>query len=899
MRKLLWAAVILIFVFMVFAKQIAFFSGELLWFLETGYISAWLKIIQAKFIMALFFGFSSFILVGLNLCLALKFRPKTTYNFSNKILEFHLPTNIEGFLKRIFFWGLAAFSILIAAEALSRWELFLYFLNSSGFGLTDPLFNKDISFYVFKLPFLKYFYSWLTFVFYLSLLLCAGIYFMYKGVQYVFKELYFTPKVRAHLFVLISIILAIKAFGYYLASYGLLFSSRGIVFGATFTDVHAQLPVFKILAFLSLLLSLLALANIFIKNWRWLAGGIMALVLISFLGSGIYAGLIQKFIVMPNELEKEKPYINFNVEYTRRAFNLDKIEERDFIASDDLSVADIKNNDATIRNIRLWDYAPLLKTYGQLQEIRTYYEFVDVDNDRYTVNGSYIQTMLSPRELAYSQLPSRIWINEHLTYTHGYGACMGPVNKVTKEGLPEFFIKDIPPVFFTGIKISRPEIYYGEMPNEYCLVNTKSREFDYPAGEKNVYCSYGGKGGVKINSLFKKLLFAIKFSEFKIFFSTDTTKDSRIMYYRRVNDRIRKITPLVYYEKEPYMAISSDGRLYWLCDGFTRSSYYPYSQPHGEAGNYIRNSVKAVVDAYSGDMSFYIADIEDPIIQAQSRIFPGLFKPLSEMPLDLRKHIRYPATYLSIQADMYAIYHMVDEQVFYNKEDLWKIPRRVIGGEEREMEPYYTILRFPNAKDEEFILMTPFTPAMKNNMIAWMAARCDEPYYGKLLVYKFPKEKLIYGPAQVEARIDQDTEISKQLTLWSQAGSTVIRGSLLVIPIEDSLIYVEPLYLAAEKAQMPELKRIIVAYKDKIAMEPTLEDSLGKIFSMDMSPAPVETKEIKSGERKPVLQELIDKAVNYLGLARTALKEGKWSKFGESLDKLEETLNKLKEIATE
>lgn len=899
MRKLFWVTLVLIFIVIVFAKKIVDFSADWLWFAKTGYILVLLNILKAKISLGILFSFFFFILVGLNLFLSFKFRPKTTYNFANKILDFHLPAKAESFFKKIALFGLLFLSVIVGLEAASRWELFSYFLNSSSFGTADPIFHKDIGFYVFKLPFLKYFYSWLNFVLYLSLLISAGIYFISKAIQYVFKELYFTPKAKAHLFILIALILALKGFGYYLSCYSLLFSSRGIVFGATFTDVHVQLPVYKILVLLSAVMSLLALVNIFIKNWRYLAGGILVLVLISFLGSGIYAGLIQKFVVTPNEIEKEKPYIKFNIQYTRQAYNLNKIEERDFLVREDLKASDIKENDATIKNIRLWDHRPLLKTYEQLQEIRTYYEFFDVDNDRYIIDGSYVQTMLSPRELAYSQLPSRIWINEHLTYTHGYGVCLGPVNKVTQEGLPEFFIKDIPPVSLKGIKIKRPEIYYGEVSNQYCLVNTKSMEFDYPAGEKNVYSSYAGGGGVRLNSLLKKLLFAVKFSEFKIFFSSDITSESRIMYYRRIDEMIKKVTPLVYYEKDPYMVISNDGKLYWICDGYTASSHYPYSQPAGGGiGNYVRNSVKAVVDAYNGTMAFYIADPEDPIIKAQSGIFPGVFHPLSQMPEDIREHIRYPASYFSIQADMYALYHMTDEQVYYNKEDLWKIPAKTINGDERDMEPYYSILRFPNAKKEEFILMIPFTPARKNNMIAWLAARCDNPHYGSLLVYKFPKEKLIYGPSQIEARIDQDTEISKQLTLWNQTGSSVIRGSLLVIPIKDSLIYVQPLYLAAEKGQLPELKRVIVSYKDRIAMEQTLEESLSKIFLTGQVSITPE-KEVQFSAPEDKLQELITKAVNYFNNAKSALKDGRWTEFGQNLEKLEEVLNKLNKLKEE
>jgi len=520
---------------------------------------------------------------------------------------------------------------------------------------------------------------------------------------------------------------------------------------------------------LSFLCGLAMLGFAFRLNWRFPAFAVLLFLAFLFLGRGIYPSMVQKFKVVPNEIVLEKPYIEKNIQFTRLAYRLNDIEDREFPIEESLTRQDLRRNDLTVKNIRLWNHAPLLKTYSQLQEIRTYYKFMDVDNDRYRINGEFRQVMLSPRELSYAALPSRSWINEHIIYTHGYGAVLGPVNRVSQEGLPEFFIKDIPPVSSANIKITRPEIYYGETSNEYVFVRTKRPEFDYPVGEKNVYSRYEGKGGVPLSFL-KKLIFAARFGSVTMLLSDDITAESRIMYYRKIRDRVARIVPFARLDVDPYLVISPEGRLLWFLDGYTVTDRFPYSEQTPGLGNYIRNSLKAVVDAYDGTVQLYVSDAGDPIMQTYAKIFPGVFKKLEEMPADLQSHVRYPPGMLSIQARMYRAYHMQDAQVFYNKEDLWAIPSSHGQGGEREMEPYYTIMKLPEDKKEEFILLLPFTPSRKDNMSAWMAARCDAPNYGKVIVYLFPKQKLIYGPRQIEARIDQETEISKELSLWSQEG---------------------------------------------------------------------------------------------------------------------------------
>jgi uncharacterized protein len=639
---------------------------------------------------------------------------------------------------------------------------------------------------------------------------------------------------------------------------------------------------------------------------RLLATGLVVLGAAWVLGLAAVPGLIEKFRVQPNQLAAERPFITHNIRLTRQAYGLDRIETREFPAHEDLDARALERNEATIKNIRLWDHRPLLRTFAQLQEIRTYYKFLDVDNDRYTVNGEYRQLMLSPRELSYQHL-GRNWINEHLTYTHGYGVVVGPVNRITREGLPEFFVQDVPPRSMEGFPdITRPEIYYGEMSNQYVLVRTREQELDYPAGDQNVYTTYQGTGGIVLSPWLRTLAFAARFGEFRLVFTDALTAESRIMIYRTIGERVRQIAPFFHYDRDPYLVVSDDGRLVWMLDGYTTTDRYPYSEPVPGVGNYMRNSVKATVDAYHGSIAFYVADATDPIVAAYAAAFPGLMKPLEAMPADLYRHIRYPEDFFAIQARKFAVYHMTDPQVFYNREDLWAIPRRTVDGRDREMEPYYTIMRLPGEQQEEFILLTLFNPTRRDNMIAWLAARADPPNYGRLLVYNFPKQKLVYGPRQIDARIDQDPVISQQLSLWDQRGSSVIRGSLLAIPIDESLIYVQPLYLAAaEQGALPELRRVIVAFGNQIAMEPTLEQSLARIFGgrapsdrpreTVASPPTVAPARPAGGEPSPELRALGQRAWEIWGRAQDALRRGDWSAYGAEQNRLEEALRSLAE----
>jgi len=870
-----------------------------LWFQEVGYAQVFLTILKLRGWLFIGVGVGTLFFLYLNLAFAARTaRPDVLWELEDQ-LGLPGPAVLEPLIRRLLLPVLGLIAFFSGVSASTNWETVLQYFNATPFGTADPLFGRDLSFYVFILPFWRLLYGWATLLLIATIALSLLLYVLQRSLVLTARGPRLAAGARAHLLLLGAAFLVLKAGGFWLDRFELLYSPRGVVFGASYTDVYASLPALQILAALALLCGGACLFQVWRPGWRLLATALVALGVVWVGGLGIYPALLQRFSVTPNELVAEGPFIIHNIRMTRQAYGLDRVEEKDFPAEENLTSAALDRNNLTIKNIRLWDHRPLLTTFGQLQEIRTYYKFVDVDNDRYLIDGEYRQIMLSPRELSYRHLPSRIWINEHLTYTHGFGVIVGPVNRISTEGLPEFFVKDIPPVSSSFPKITRPEIYYGERSNDYVFVRSRSQELDYPAGDQNVYTRYAGRGGIPLGSFLTKLAFALRFGEKNIVLSDDLTGESRIMIYREVAQRIRQIAPFLRFDRDPYMVIGDDGRLVWMIDGYTVTNRYPYSQPVRDLGNYIRNSVKATVDAYHGTVTFYLSDPADPVIRTYARAFPGLFKPLGEMPADLQRHIRYPEDLFSIQAQLYATYHMEDPQVFYNKEDLWAIPRRTMEGRDREMEPYYTIMRLPLEKKEEFILLTLFNPSRRDNMIAWMAARSDPPNYGRLIVYNFPKAKLVYGPRQIDARIDQDPAISQQLSLWNQRGSVTIRGSLLAIPIDQSLIYVQPLYLAAsEQGALPELRRVFVAYGNQIAMEPTLEQSLQRIFGGRARVQDAATRPATAPGTVPAdagLRGLAQRAWEAWSRAQEALRRSDWAAYGEEQRRLEQALKELRE----
>lgn len=895
------AAFLLVLAFIVLGLvgQIVPLYTDWLWFGEVGYSAVFLKILSLRGSLFTAVAVSVLIFLYANLTLAARTaRPDVLWELEDQL---GLPGRviIEPLIRRFLPVVLLLIAFGSGLRASGRWEVVLAYLNAVPFGTADPLFGRDLAFFVFHLPLVRMVLGWSTTLVVATLVLTLVIYVLQRSLVLTTRGPRLAAGARSHLLVLGALLLVLSGIGFWLDRFELVYSARGLVFGASYTDVHASLPVLGALAVLAILAALACLAQLGVAGFRLVAGGLLVLVVVWVGGLGVYPALLQRFSVTPNELNAERPFIIHNIRMTRQAYGLDRIEEREFPADDRLDARALERNALTIKNIRLWDYRPLLRTFAQLQEIRTYYKFQDVDNDRYLVNGEYRQLMLSPRELSYAHLQSRIWINEHLTFTHGYGIVVGPVNRVTAEGLPEFLVQDIPPRSAEGFpKTTRPEIYYGETSNEYVIVRTRSQELDYPAGDQNVYSQYAGEGGVVISSWLRKLAFAARFGEIKILLSNDLTPESRIMIYRTIGQRVRQIAPFFRYDRDPYMVVTDEGRQVWMLDGYTATDRFPYSEPVRGVGNYMRNSVKVTVDAYDGRVRFYLADPTDPIVRAYSGGFPGLLQPLSAMPEDLRRHIRYPEDFFAIQAQKYATYHMTEPQVFYNKEDLWAIPRRTIEGRDREMEPYFTIMRLPGEAKEEFILLTLFNPSRRDNMIAWLAARSDLPGYGRLIVYNFPKQKLVYGPRQIDARIDQDPVISQQLALWNQRGSTVIRGSLLAIPVDQSLIYVQPLYLAAsEQGALPELRRVIVAYGNQIAMEATLEQSLARIFGGPSTPTPaVGGPTLAPGAARPAPTAIgtgAQRALDIYNRAQDALRRGDWAQYGAEQKRLEEALRAL------
>ena len=834
-------------------------------------------------------------------------------------------------LMRLSLFGIAALLALAFGAGLAhRWLDILAFFERADFGTTDPIFGNDVGFYVFTLPVAELAQAFLA---RLVLFALIGV-----GLLHLLREtardlpapapqqgsdvLIFDPERqvrqaldprdpavskqgRRQVLLLASAFFLLKGAGYWLDRFDLLYSDVGVVFGPGYADINATLKALAVMAVLSLGMAVLAAVFAFREGWRTPLQTAGAYAICAVVLLGVWPGLVQKFYVTPNELAAEQPYLEHNIQATREAWALDRIDVKPFEVSTKLTLSDIGANPLTIQNVRLWDGRPLRETYSQLQEIRTYYQFVGLDVDRYVIDGKPRQTMLSPRELNYAAVPpqARSFINEHFQYTHGYGLTLSPVNVVTEEGLPELWIQDLPPTSVApGIEVTRPEIYYGELTDRWVLARTGLEEFDYPLGDKNQYTTYAGDGGVPIGSFLQKILFSIYYGTLDIYLSDYIEADSRILFRRSVKERVRELAPFLLFDSDPYLVIADDGSLQWLLDAYTYTDRYPYSErlAASRTMNYVRNSVKVVIDAYNGDVTFYVADESDPIVEVYQGIFPDTFEPLSAMPADLQAHLRYPVDYFDWQARMYRLYHMTDPTVFYNQEDLWELPREQYDGQEQFMSSYYLIMKLPGEETEEFILLVPFVPARKDNMISWLAARSDVEHYGKLVLYQFPKQKLIYGPRQIEARIDQDPTISEQLTLWSQAGSTVARGNLLVIPVEDSLMYVEPLYLQAESSQLPELKRVIVAYENRIAMERTLDEAISAVFRgayRGVEDAGEEVELDEAGEPLEVLpetwREAVKRASQVFDLAEAAQRQGDWAAYGEHLEDLRAALRDL------
>ncbi len=777
-------------------------------------------------------------------------------------------------------------ALVIGLGFAEGWDAFIRFLWAQPFGQTEPLYGRDIGFYLFQLPFLDRVQNTIAMLAFAATAMLFAAYRRAGLIGYRAGVGIVAPRaVLNHLLANAVLFLFAWASGYVLDRYGLLTSSSGAVFGAGYTAVHVTRFALWGAALLTVLFALAAYAVVATGRARLvfaLAGGFLGAMLLIRV---VLPVTVQRLVVEPNELALEQPYLKRDIDLTRTAFGLDRVDVRAYNPRAALTMADIEANQETVNNIRLWDWQPLKQTFRQLQQIRTYYTFEDVDIDRYPLHGDLRQVLLSGRELS-PDLPGKgiSWVNRRLQYTHGYGLVMTPAAAKTPDGRPVLVIKDIPPVTPPSLEVPQPAIYYGEVELGYRLVNTGVREFDYPKGDDNVYTSYDGHGGVLLDTSLKRLVYAWHELDINLLISDYLHPDSRIQIWRQIQDRIGKIVPFLVLDRDPYLVVDQ-GRLVWIQDAYTTGERFPYAEPTESGISYIRNSVKIVVDAFQGDVSFYAIDPNDPVLRVYAAAFPGVFQPFDAMPANLKAHLRYPEDLFAIQARKYAVYHMTVPHVFYNSEDLWQIPQEKYGGRQVVVEPYYVLIRMPGEPRLEFLLLTPLTPAHRDNMIAWLAARSDPPHYGQLVVFKLPKERLILGPTQIEATIDQDTTISQQLSLWDQRGSQVLRGNLLVIPIDDAFVYVEPVYLRAEDNDIPQLKRIIVSDGQRVAMEPTLAQSLQVVFGG----AP-ETAVVAGGPPPTAPPAGLDKAREALDAAQQALAQGDWAAFGEAMQRLRDTL---------
>jgi len=875
---------------------------DALWFDALGYGDVFWTGFWARIVVRLVAGLVILTFFFVNLRLAATSFGSIRRRISNIEIHEEIP---ERYLTLTALGAAAFLAFLFSAAVGASWLDVLAFLHRRPFDLVEPLFGRNVGFYVFALPFWHMVQN-LAFLLLMTALVVLGIVYVTSGgLEIVGNRLRFRPAALRHLAVNVALLMLVLAWGFRLDLYELVYSARGVVYGASYTDVHAQVLGYRVLIALALAAFGVTVFDAVRGRYGLTLTAVGALTLGAIVFKGLYPAAVQQFTVEPNEIDREAPYIARNIAYTRRAFDLNGTIERPFDVRPEAGVESLTEAEETLRNIRLWDWRPLLDSYSQLQKLRLYYTFEDVDVDRYDLGRGPRQVMLAAREMAPEELAPEIrtWQNLHLIYTHGYGLVMSPVNEVTPEGLPKFYISDIPPVLADSLRpviaVERPEIYYGERTATYVLASTEVREFDYPSGDQNIYTRYAGRGGLPIHDLWQRGLYAWYFGSLKFLLTDAIRPDSRILFRRQIRERVRHLAPFLMYDDDPYLVLL-DGRLKWVQDAYTVSDRYPYSEPVQTPGpgrriNYVRNSVKVVIDAYDGDVTFYVWDPADPVLATYRDVFPTLFRPVEEMPAGLRPHLRFPEGLFSIQAGVLRAYHMLDPKVFYNREDLWNIPNEIYEGQPQQMVPYYVLLRLPDDERLQFQLVLPFTPTRRDNMIALLAAKSDPDDYGRRVIYEFPKDRLIYGPMQVEARIDQDPVISEQITLWSQKGSNVIRGNLLVIPIGRSVLYVEPLFLQAQQSQLPELKRVIATYGNRIVMEPTLEDAMlalirGTARGGGGTPAAAVPS---GGERAPEGTGKAESAPDLLARARAAYeravaaqRRGDWAAYGDALDDL-------------
>ncbi len=891
LRVLIAVVLLVLFVFPATVRL----AADLFWFREIGFERVFTTELLAKGVLFVLVTVVAYAVLALNLRIARRGGPPHT------VFTGQLPPNLVELIERLprlTTPAAAVFAVLTGISGAAAWMTALQFLNGTPFGATDPVFGRDIGFYTFAMPAYSMVLGLLSALTVLSALLAGFVYLVRGDIRPPSPRLYLSPKAAMHLGLLVAAFLVLAAVRTWVVQIPeLVYSTTGPFTGASYADMHARRPGMHAAAITALLGA--AFIALGIARRRALPAvpiALVAYVAVGFLGRTAYPSIIQRLVVAPTELGRERPFIENHIKATRVAWGIDSVATRDLPGDIALTLDDIRANGPTIENVRLWDREPLLQTFGQLQEIRTYYDFISVDDDRYVIDGRYRQVLLSARELNTGSLPTRSFINDHLTFTHGMGITLAPVNQVTTEGLPVLFIKDLPPASTVTLNVTRPQIYYGELTNTFAITGTRLPEFDHPSGDENITATYEGRGGVPL-TFWRRSVLAWHFSSLKMLLSGDITSSSKILYHRNVVQRARRALPFVRLDGDPYLVLTDAGELTWIIDAYTSTTRYPYAARLPDGTTYMRNSVKVTVDAYHGTVRAYIADAADPLIRTQARIFPGILLPLDSMPSDVRRHLRYPEDLYRTQATLYTTYHMTEPELFYHREDQWQIPVVDQGGE-RNPFMRHIVMRLPDEDTAEYIFMTPFTPRQKDNLAAWMVARSDGEHYGKLLVYRFPKQSLVFGPRQIVNRINQDTEIARQVTLWDQRGSEVIRGELLVIPIEQSLIYVQPLYLRAEGGQIPELKRVVVAHQNQVVMAETLDAGLALLFGGGAggrtAVAEVTARDSVSRAQTPgfdatllrQLQDAHDRAI-------AAQRAGNWAQYGDEMNRLGELVRRL------
>lgn len=903
MRNKKVLTIVALFVLIILSIQALGLYTDWVWFSSVDFGGVFTKTLTMQIVSGIIFSVIIFLILFINLTFARKLLSKKpniyvfdeTDEFLNK--PYSIVDYIADFVKSkyaglIILAGSLGIGIMGGFGASANWMDFAKFINSTSFDIADPLFGNDVGYYIFRLPFLSQLYSTIFGVTLLTIAIIAIVYY-FVGFLQKFKEDPAAQKTFnsaiSHLSLLGAFTLLVKAFGYKLDIDQLMYSPRGVAFGASYTDVYAARPIFFISLGIAVVGGLLFLANVKLRRTRILIFVPITLIVVSTVVSTIYPMIIQQFVVTPNELESESEFIKYNIDFTREAYGLSNIREERYPTSELLTYKDIEENADTINNIRLHDVRPALETYNQIEAIRPYYDFLDVDVDRYIIDGKLTQVMISARELIPEKLDSsaQTWINLHLKYTHGQGVIMSPVNAISSQGLPEFIINQIPPSSsMSQFKIDKPQLYFGEHKNlDYIITNTDTAEIDYTSPDGPVEYFYTGKDGVKLNFL-NKALYSIRNGTLKLFLNKDINSESKILIKRNVIERAQAIAPFLLYDKDPYIVVENN-KQYWIVDAYTYSGNYPYAEPYQRGLNYMRNSVKVVIDAYHGTTDFYLFDESDPMVLTYQKIFPNLFSPMEEMPDYLLRHMRYPETLYTIQSEMLLHYHMTDVGNFFYKDDAWSIAEEVFSqAGQLQVEPRYILMKLPGEEEVEFVLILPFTPLERNNMIAWLAARMDGDNYGELVLYQFSRQEFINGPLNIENRIDQDTDISSELSLWSQQGSRVIRGNLMVIPVADAILFVEPIYLQASSEGLPEIRRIIVAHDDDIVMERTFELALAALFGEKVE------EETPIGELASIL-ELTEKAQSLYEEMDQAMRNGEWAKYGEIQKELQTVIEKL------